>query len=81
MKKIELVDDWKKAPKFWSVITSFIGTCIMGFFTIWPESALYLWGAMPNEVKTLLPDQLATGIAMFIFIASMISRLIKQKNV
>lgn len=78
--KIRLIDDWKKAHRFWSVIFSAIGTALMGLFTIWPESALYLWGAMPMEVRTLLPQNIATFIAMVIFIMSILSRLIKQQR-
>lgn len=78
--KIELIDDWKKAYKFWSVIFSALGTAVMGFFTIWPDSALYLWQMMPSEIKQILPSNLATLIAMFIFLMSMASRLVKQKR-
>lgn len=80
MKKLELVDDWKKAHRFWSVIFSALGTALMGLFTVWPESALYLWQMMPYEVKQIMPSNIATAIAMVIFIMSIASRLIKQKR-
>ena len=81
MKKIELVGDWRNAARFWSVRFSVIGTALMGLFAIWPESALYLWMMMPSEVKALIPQQITSIIAVFVFIMSAISRIIKQRSI
>lgn len=78
--KVELIEDWKKAYRLWSVWFGLIGTAVMGVFTAWPESALYLWGAMPAEVRAMIPERFVSGIALFIFVMSTVSRIIKQKG-
>lgn len=80
MSRIELIEDWKKAYQLWSVWFGVIGSALMGVFTFWPDSLLYLWGAMPIEIRRMIPEQYATGIALFIFVGSTIARLIKQKR-
>jgi len=79
MKKPELIEDWKKATRLWSVRFGIIGTAVMGLFTAWPESALYLWGAMPFEVRALIPERFVSAIALFVFVMSTVSRIIKQR--
>lgn len=77
--KVELIEDWKKATRLWSVRFGLIGTAVMGIFTAWPESALYLWGAMPGEVRALIPERFVSAIALFVFVMSTVSRIIKQR--
>lgn len=75
---MKLIEDWKQAHKKFSVIISSAGALLMSVFTLWPDSILTLWSVMPVEVRALIPEQLATGIAAFIFIMTAISRVIKQ---
>jgi len=77
-RKPRLIEDWKRAYKLWTVRLSAFGVVVMGWFTFWPESVLYLWSAMPIEVRRLLPEQFATSIALLIFAGSAIARLIRQ---
>lgn len=79
IKKVELIEDWKKATRLWSVRFGLIGTAVMGVFTAWPDSALYLWGAMPLEVRELIPERFVSVIALFIFVMSTVSRVVKQR--
>lgn len=78
--KVELIEDWKKAYRLWSAWFGVLGTAVMGFFTFWPDGLLYLWGAMPAEVRRLIPEQYATAIAMFLFVGSTIALIIKQRR-
>lgn len=80
MKRLELIAEWRSMAKFWSVRFSAIGAAMMAFFTMWPESALYLWQMMPAEIRQYIPERIATGLAMFIFFISMVSRIIKQEK-
>lgn len=79
--KLILIENWRQAHKFWSIMCNALGATLMGLFSIWPDSALYLWNAMPDEVKTRVPESFASSIAAFIFVMSIVSRLIKQKSV
>lgn len=80
MKKLEIIDDARDGWKFWSVRLNVLGSLLLGLLTIWPESALYFWGAMPGEVKSLLPDSYAQFIALFIFLMSIAARFLKQRK-
>jgi len=73
-----LVDDVAKIRKAWSARLSGIGAAIMALLTLWPDSVLALWQVLPPEVHAIMPQQMVTGIAAFIFIMTFVSRFIKQ---
>lgn len=73
-----LIDDWKDCYRWWSVWASSVGAVLMAIFSIWPDSILLLWNMMPDQVRALLPNQLATVLAVFIFAMTVVSRLLKQ---
>ena len=81
IKKPELIDGWKKSTKLWSMRFSLVGTALMSLFVAWPDSALYLWAAMPEEVRSMIPDRFVSVIALFIFGMSSISRIVKQRPI
>ena len=74
------IDNWKQSWKMWSVRLSALGASIMGMFLYFPEWTLYLFNAMPKEVRDLLPDNLALFLAMIVFIVTAISRIVKQEK-
>lgn len=80
MKKPQLIDDARDGWKFWSVRLNILGSALLALFTFWPDSALYLWGAMPKEVKELIPAHYTQAIALFIFIMSTVARFLKQRK-
>ena len=77
---MKLIDNWKQSGKMWSVRLSALGASIMGMFLYFPEGTLYLFNAMPKEVRDLLPDNLALFLAMIVFIGTAISRIVKQEK-
>ncbi len=79
--RIKLIEEWKLARKFWSIRLGAIGTAVTSLFILWPDSALYFWGAMPEEVKAWIPPQYVPLIGVFIFAMSMFARLVKQQKV
>lgn len=78
MIKIKLIENWRQARKFWSVILGSIGAFIMGIFTIWPESVFAIWQSMPDEARGALPQTWVSGIALFLFVMSAFARIVKQ---
>lgn len=79
--RIKLIHDWRKlAWKFWSIKLGAVGTTLTSLLILWPDSALYLWGAMPEEVKAMLPPQYVPMIGVVIFALSMFARLVKQQK-
>ena len=77
---MKLIDNWKQSWKMWSVRLSALGASIMGMFLYFPEWTLYLFNAMPKEVRDMLPDNLALFLAMIVFIGTAISRIVKQEK-
>lgn len=73
-----LVNDVKRTRKTMSVKLSAVGSAIMAVLTIWPDSVLALWQVLPPEIHAVLPQQMATGIAAFIFVMTFVSRFVKQ---
>lgn len=77
---MKLIDNWKQSGNLWSVRLSALGASIMGMFLYFPEWTLYLFNAMPKEVRDMLPDNLALFLAMIVFIGTAISRIVKQEK-
>lgn len=80
MLKIELIDNWKKGLKLWSVRLSTVGASIMGMFLYFPDWSLHLFNAMPRDIRNMVPDRVALVLAMVIFIGSAIARIVKQRK-
>ena len=80
IKKLELIEDWKKAYKLWCTWINVIGATIMGWFLMWPDSVMQIWAAMPDEAKAFLPQNIVPLIAMILFVGSTIARIVKQKK-
>lgn len=78
---IKLIPNWRESWKMWSVRLSAVGASIMSIFIYFPESSLFLYNAMPYEVKKLLPDNIALFIALIVFVGTAIARMVKQKKV
>ena len=77
---MKLIDNWKSCYKFWSIWTSSIGAFLMLVFSFWPDSVLFLWNMAPTEVKELLPNQVVSVLAVFIFAMTVFSRILKQDD-
>ncbi len=78
--RVRLIDGWRKAGKFWSIRLGVVGSALTSVFILWPESALYFWGAMPDEVKAWIPEQFIPMIGVSIFVMSMFARVVKQQK-
>jgi hypothetical protein len=75
-----LIAEWRKFYKFWSIQLGVIGTAITGYLIASPEAALFAWGLMPADLKEAIPPQFTPLIGVFVFVASMLARLVKQKK-
>lgn len=76
--KIQLIDDARKAWKFWSIRLQILGTSITGFFAVFPNVAIEAWQQIPQEIKQMLPPKVLPVIGVVICIAAVIARLVKQ---
>lgn len=80
MIRIKLIENWRKAVKFWSVIFSAIGATIMGIFTMWPDTAFTVWQAMPDEVRAAIPQNVVSIIGLILFLMTAFARVVKQQK-
>lgn len=78
--KAHLIEDWRLGWQFWSVRLGVIGTVVTGVFVAWPDFVLYLWGAMPYEVKALIHPKAVQLLGVFIFGMSVVARFVKQRK-
>ena len=77
---MQLIEDWKKAYKFWSVRLGLLGTVIVSFFLAAPEAALYAWAALPQELKSVLPADVIKYSGVVILALSFFARVVKQRS-
>lgn len=80
MIRIILIENWRQARKFWSVIFSTIGAAIMGIFTMWPDTAFTVWQSMPEDVRAVVPHSMVSVIGLFLFVMTAFSRVVKQQK-
>lgn len=75
--KIEarLIAEWRQAWKFWSVRLNGLGITLIGV----PEILSYSWSSMPADLREALPY--AQHVAIGLFVASLVARIIKQPKV
>lgn len=71
---MNLIDDWKKAHRYWSVRLNSAGIALMGLAGIVSEA----WNSMPSDLRQAVPY--AQGIAMGLFILGLVARVVKQKG-
>lgn len=81
MNKLKLIDNIKQAHKFASVQLGLAGVATSGFLIASPDAALALWNAIPDSLKALIPPQYVPLVGVLVSLLSVVSRLIKQKNV
>lgn len=78
MKKPELIEDWRKCWRFWSVRLGVMGSAITAVLIAFPDVALSAWAMLPADLKAAIPERYMPLIGVGIFVASLIARAIKQ---
>lgn len=75
---MQLIRDWRKAWKFWSIRLGLIGTALTSIFLASPEAALYAWALLPEDIKTHMPPEVVKYMGIAILAGSFVARIIKQ---
>lgn len=65
--KFELVEDWRKAWRWFSVNAMIVAAAIQG-----------AWLQIPDDMKTHIPEALVSGSTIALLVLGVIGRLIKQ---
>lgn len=75
-----LVPEARQAWRFWSMRLNAIGLAILAWVQFDPVSVLAVWNMMPAQVRGVLPEHAAIGLALIIFALAMLARLVKQPS-
>lgn len=76
----EYTQNSRRIWKTYSLWLGVIGTAITGFLASFPQYALDIWNAMPQEFKSWIPPQYMPAVGSFFFVMSMVSKFIAQKR-
>ena len=75
---MKLIDDWKQSYKY---LTVKVGAILSAFFMLlilFSEQLVYLWEAIPQQLKDMIPDNAAAWVGGIVAIAMTLARLKKQ---
>jgi hypothetical protein len=78
--KLEIIEDWHNFWRFWSVQLGVIGSAITAVLVAFPDVALSAWSILPADLKASIPERYMPLIGVGIFVASLVSRAIKQSS-
>lgn len=78
MTKLQLIVEWKKVLRFWSVQLAIVGSALTALLIAVPDAAIYVWGMLPADLKALIPENYTPLIGVGVFALSVIARVIKQ---
>lgn len=76
--KLQLIDNWRKGWKLWSVRFSFLGMVTQFLALADWGAVLGIWNMMPVPVRVMFPGQFMSIISAVLFGAAMIARFIPQ---
>jgi hypothetical protein len=76
--KVVWIDHIDKFWKFWSVRLSLVGIGLFTLLTALPDLLTNAWLQLPDEFKSLVPEQYITILGATIFVLNLVSRSIKQ---
>jgi hypothetical protein len=76
--KVVWIDHIDKFWKFWSVRISLVGIGLFTLLTASPDLLTNAWLQLPDEFKSLVPEQYITILGATIFVLNLVSRSIKQ---
>ncbi len=78
---MKIADKFIDLDKLWKLASarfSALGALLMTVLAMWPDSVLALWQMLPAEVHSVMPQQLVAAIGAFLFVATFVSRFVKQ---
>ncbi len=74
------IDNWRKWYRLWSIRLGAIGASLTALLIASPDAVLYAWNLLPMDLRAAIPPQYVPLIGVFIFVMSMVARLIKQES-
>lgn len=74
------IDNWRKWYRLWSIRLGAIGASLTTLLIASPDAVLYAWNLLPMDLRAAIPPQYVPLIGVFIFVMSMVARLVKQES-
>ena len=78
--KIERVAHAKLLFKTWSVWLASVGSVLGAWVQSFPDSAIYAWNGLPDDVKSFIPQHFLGLGAAFMVAMAVIAQFIRQKE-
>lgn len=80
MKKLELIPDWRKGWRFWSVQLQMAGAAILAFLEVFPDVFLSLWLATPPDIRDAFDPETLRFVGIGFVLLGTVARFIKQRK-
>jgi hypothetical protein len=77
---MKLIECWSDAWKLWSVRLSALGTLLSTVALAVPDFIYAAWQSLPDEITDRLPANYTMIVPLVLFVATMVARVIAQKN-
>lgn len=73
-----LISNWKDGWKFWSTRLQLLGLALLGIITEFPHTLTSLWVSLPDDLKTMLPEDYGRYIVYATLLSGIVARFIRQ---
>jgi hypothetical protein len=77
---MKLISDWRQAWRLWSVRATAIGAVVTATAAASPDALLTAWNALPDELRTLVPEDVDRWVAPLLFAVSLAVRILRQRS-
>lgn len=75
---MKLVDEWRNAWRWWSVQLNVLGSALLSALLAFPDIAQQIWLGLPDEMKALLPHNVAFYVPLLLLFGGNLARIFKQ---
>lgn len=75
-----LISNWKDGWKFWSTRLQVFGLMLLGLINEFPEVLTSMWFALPQDLKTMLPEDFGRYVVYAILLSGVVARFIRQRD-
>lgn len=74
--KFSLIENWKLWWRFWSIRFGILGAFVVSF----PDVMIQTWTALPEHIRSIIPEEYIPHIGTGLLVLSLVSRIIKQEK-
>lgn len=75
---MQLINDWHRCHRFWSVRLSAVGAVLLTVAQEFPDALSHVWLIVPDEIRSEIPHSLVQWLGIAAVAAGIVARLIRQ---